>query len=405
MSGTVVIGAGQAASQLVASLRTDGYVGPITVIGEEPFPPYQRPPLSKKFLSGEMEEERLFIRPVEFYAQAEATLTLGVRATAVDLHNRKVALGEDGASVPYETLVFATGSRVRRLKVPGAELGGIHYLRGIEDVNAIRPKFQAGNRIVIVGGGYIGLEVAAVAAKRGLKVTVVEALERCLQRVTSKPISDFFESVHRAEGVTILTGTGVEGFAQGLDGTIIVKTAGPQLAADLVVAGIGIIPDCDIAQGAGLVCDNGIVVDEHAKASHANVYAIGDCSNHPNPLLGRRLRLESVQNAIDQAKAAALAICGKPKPYAEVPWFWSDQYDLKLQIAGISMLGDEVVLRGNPATRKFAAFYLRDGLVAAVDAINAVPEYMVARTLIAQKKPVDPLRLADLAVPMKSFMT
>lgn len=403
MAGVVVIGAGQAASQLVASLRTESYGGPITVVGEEAFPPYQRPPLSKKFLSGEMEEERLYIRPPEFYAQADTAMMLGVRAERVDLAARTVALS-DGAELPYETLVFATGSKVRTLKIPGSDLPGIHYLRGIDDVNAIRPAFQAGKRIVIVGGGYIGLEVAAVAAKRGLSVTVVEALERCLQRVTSKPISDFFEGVHRAEGVTILTSTGVQGFEQAADGTLVVKTAGPDLPADLVVAGIGIIPDCEVAQGCGLVCDNGIVVDEHARASDASVFAIGDCSNHPNPLLGRRLRLESVQNAIDQAKIAALAIVGRPKPYAEVPWFWSDQYDLKLQIAGISMLGDEVVLRGDPATRKFAAFYLRDGHVAAVDAINAVPEYMVARTLIAQKKPVDAARLADLSVPMKSFM-
>lgn len=404
MAGTVVIGAGQAASQLVASLRSEGYAGAITVIGEEPFPPYQRPPLSKKFLSGEMDEERLFIRPPEFYAQAGATLMLGARVTGVDLHARQVTV-TDGTVVPYETLVFATGSRVRQLRVPGAELPGIHYLRGIADVNAIRPRFEPGKRIVIVGGGYIGLEVAAVAAQRGLMVTVVEALERCLQRVTSKPISDFFEGVHRAAGVTILTETGVQGFEPGPDGGLIVKTAGPDLPADLVVAGIGIIPDCDVAQDCGLVVENGIVVDEHAKASDAHVYAIGDCSNHPNPLLGRRLRLESVQNAIDQAKAAALAICGRPKAYAEVPWFWSDQYDLKLQIAGISMLGDEVVLRGDPGTRKFAAFYLRDGHVAAVDAVNAVPEYMVARTLIAQKKAVDLKRLADLAVPMKAFLT
>lgn len=403
MAGVVAIGAGQAASQLVASLRTDGFTGPITVIGEESFPPYQRPPLSKKFLSGEMDEERLFIRPAEFYAAADVTLMLGARAEQVDLAARTVTL-KDGAVVPYATLVFATGSRVRKLTTPGADLPQIHYLRGIEDVNAIRPKFEAGKRIVIVGGGYIGLEVAAVAARRGLKVTVVEALERCLQRVTSKPISDFFESVHRAEGVTILTSTGVQGFEPGPDGSIVVKTAGPELEADLVIAGIGILPDCELAQSCGLVCDNGIVVDEHGKASDPHVFAIGDCSNHPNPLLGRRLRLESVQNAIDQAKIVSLAICGKPKTYAEVPWFWSDQYDLKLQIAGISMLGDEVVLRGDPATRKFAAFYIRDGAVAAVDAVNAVPEYMVARTLIAQKKSVDVARLADLAVPMKSFL-
>ncbi len=398
----VVIGAGQAASQLVASLRAEGYQPPITVIGDEAFPPYQRPPLSKKFLSGEMAEDRLYIKPPEFYAQANAALMLNVRATAVDLTAKTVTLA-DGAVLPYETLAFTTGSRVRKLTVPGADLPGIFYLRGIADVKAIQPHFEAGKRLVVVGGGYIGLETAAVAAKRGLKVTVVEALERCLQRVTSQQISDFFEGVHRAEGVTILTRTGVHGFDKAADGSLVVHTANGDIDADLVIAGIGILPEQEVAQAAGLVCENGIVVDEYARASDPNVYAIGDCANHPNPLLGRRLRLESVQNAIDQAKAAALSIVGRPKIYAEVPWFWSDQYDLKLQIAGISAPGDEVVVRGDPATRKFAVFYLRDGHVAAVDAVNAVPEYMIGRQLIAQKKPADPAKLADPAVPMKSF--
>ena len=398
----VVIGAGQAASQLVASLRAEGYQPPITVIGDEAFPPYQRPPLSKKFLSGEMAEDRLYIKPPEFYAQANAALMLNVRATAVDLTAKTVTLA-DGAVLPYETLAFTTGSRVRKLTVPGADLPGIFYLRGIADVKAIQPHFEAGKRLVVVGGGYIGLETAAVAAKRGLKVTVVEALERCLQRVTSQQISDFFEGVHRAEGVTILTRTGVHGFDKAADGSLVVHTANGDIDADLVIAGIGILPEQEVAQAAGLVCENGIVVDEYARASDPNVYAIGDCANHPNPLLGRRLRLESVQNAIDQAKAAALTIVGRPKIYAEVPWFWSDQYDLKLQIAGISAPGDEVVVRGDPATRKFAVFYLRDGHVAAVDAVNAVPEYMIGRQLIAQKKPADPAKLADPAVPMKSF--
>lgn len=402
MSGMVVIGAGQAASQLVASLRAEGYQPPITVVGDEAFPPYQRPPLSKKFLSGEMSEDRLYIKPPEFYAQANATLVLNARASAVDLNARTVTLS-DGAVLPYETLAFTTGSRVRKLTVPGADLPGIFYLRGIADVKAIQPHFEAGKRLVVVGGGYIGLETAAVAAKRGLKVTVVEALERCLQRVTSQQISDFFEGVHRAEGVTILTRTGVHGFDKAADGSLVVHTANGDIDADLVIAGIGILPEQEVAQAAGLVCDNGIVVDEYARTSDPNVYAIGDCANHPNPLLGRRIRLESVQNAIDQAKIAALAIVGRPKVYAEVPWFWSDQYDLKLQIAGISAPGDTVVVRGDPATRKFAVFYLRDGHVAAVDAVNAVPEYMIGRQLIAQKKEADPVKLADPAVPMKSF--
>ncbi len=403
MAGVVVIGAGQAASQLVASLRSEGYADPITVVGDEAYAPYQRPPLSKKFLSGEMDEERLLIKPAEFYAQANAELVLRARVEKVDLDAKAVTLA-DGRSFAYDKLVFATGSRVRKLTVPGADLPGVFYLRGIDDVNAIRPHFTPGKHLVIVGGGYIGLETAAVAVKLGLKVTLVEALERCLQRVTSPQISDFFQGVHREAGVTILTETGVHGFEDAGNGQIRVRTAGPELIADLVIAGIGILPEQEVAQQAGLVCENGVVVDEFTQASDPNVYAAGDCANHPNSLIGRRLRLESVQNAIDQAKAAAAAICGKPKAYAEVPWFWSDQYDLKLQIAGLSAPGDEVVLRGDPATRKFAAFYLRNGVVSAVDAVNSAPEYMIGRMMIAQKKEVAAEKLADLSIPMKAMM-
>ena len=403
MSGTVVIGAGQAASQLVASLRQAGYGAPITVIGDEPYFPYQRPPLSKKFLAGELDEERLYIKPPEFYAQANATMVLGAHAETVDLGAKTVTLAS-GAVYPYDNLVFATGSRVRKLTVPGADLPHIFYMRGIGDVKAIRPFFEAGRRMVVVGGGYIGLETAAVAVKHGLKVTVVEAMERCLQRVTSEFMSNFFQGAHRAEGVTILTSTGVHGFEPGADGGIVVKTAGPDLAADLVVAGIGILPEQEIAQRAGIVCENGIVVDEFARTSDPNVYAAGDCANLPSALMGRRLRLESVHNAIEQAKTAALSIAGTLKAYDDVPWFWSDQYDLKLQIAGLSAPGDELVVRGDPATRKFAAFYLRNGVLAAVDAVNAAPEFMTGRMLIGKKAAPDPARLADLAVPMKAFL-
>lgn len=403
MAGTVVIGAGQAAAQLVASLRSDGYEAPITVIGAEAYPPYQRPPLSKKFLSGEIDEDRLFIRPLEFYAQAKTTLMLSTTATAVDLNARSVTLS-NGDTIAYETLAFCTGSKVRKLTVPGADLPNIFYLRGIEDVKAIKPFFGSGKRMVIVGGGYIGLETAAVAVKHGLKVTVVEALERCLQRVTSEFMSNFFQDVHRKAGVEILTSTGVHGFEAGPNGSLVVKTSGPDIEADIVVAGIGILPDCEVALAAGLVCDNGIVVDAHAKASDPHVYAMGDCANHPNAMLGRRLRGESVGSAIELAKIASASICGKQGPAFEVPWFWSDQYDLKLQIAGISALGDQIVVRGDVEGRKFAVFYLRDGVMAAVDAVNAAPEYMIGRMLIGKRAHVDPAKLADAAVPMKSLM-
>ena len=403
MAGTVVIGAGQAASQLVATLRAEGYAAPIAVIGDEPYPPYQRPPLSKKFLAGELTEDRLYIKPPEFYEQAGAMLKLGVSAVAVDRAAKTVTLS-DGAALGYDSLVFATGSRVRKLTVPGSDLPGIHYLRGIDDVKAIQPHFHAGKRMVVVGGGYIGLETAAVAAKRALAVTVVEAMERCLQRVTSPLMSAFFQTLHRAEGVVIQTETGVTGFEASPGGGLVVKTTKGEIACDFVVAGIGILPGQELAAACGIVCDNGIVVDEFARTSDPNVYAAGDCANLPSKLMGRRLRLESVHNAIEQAKTAALSIAGKPKAYDDVPWFWSDQYDIKLQIAGLSAPGDTVVVRGDPASRKFAAFYLRDGVVAAVDAVNAAPEYMIGRMMIAQKKAVDPGRLADPATPMKSLM-
>lgn len=404
MSGPIVIaGAGQAGAQLVASLRTEGYEGPIVMVGDEPYVPYQRPPLSKAFLAGELAADRLFIRPAEFYAEAKCELMLGVSVTAIDRAKRKVTLG-NGKTLDYEFLAITTGSRVRHVSLPGAELPGVHYLRGIADVEQLQSKLKAGLRLTVIGGGYIGLEVAAVARKHGLDVTVLEMAPRVMARGLSELVSHFFEAEHRKKGVVIHTGARVDGIVRDDDHLAVQTSVGP-VAADFVLIGVGVVPNVELALAAGLKVDNGIVVDEFARTSDPHIYAIGDCANSPCAFstLGRA-RPESVQNAIDQAKHAAMAMCGKPKPYAEVPWFWSDQYDLKLQIAGISMLGDEVVLRGDPATRKFAAFYLRDGLVAAVDAINAVPEYMVARTLIAQKKGVDAARLADLSVPMKAFL-
>ncbi len=398
MSGVVIVGAGQAGAQAAASLRAEGYGGPIALIGEEPHLPYQRPPLSKKFLAGELDAERLLIKPAEFYAQAAVDVRLETCATAIDRAGKAVICGE--ARVPYETLILATGGRVRRAQVAGAKLPGVHYMRGIDDVDGLRPGFLPGRRLVIVGAGYIGLEVAAVAVKAGLDVTVLEMAARPLARVTSPVMSAFFREVHEAAGVrfrfgaavTALTGSErVEGVALGEE----------IIPADLVLFGIGILPNVELARAADLAVSDGIDVDAFARTSDPSIYAAGDCTNHPNALLGRRLRLESVQNAIDQAKAAAAAIAGKPKPYAEVPWFWSDQYDLKLQMAGLSAPTDAVVLRGDPAARRFAAFYLRDGAVAAVDAVNAAPEYMIGRQLIARAAKVDPARLADLSVSMK----
>ncbi|MCE9521418.1 MAG: FAD-dependent oxidoreductase [Alphaproteobacteria bacterium] len=400
----VVVGAGQAAAQLVASLRTEGFAGAITLIGEEPYVPYQRPPLSKAFLAGELAAERLFIKPEEFYTDAKCTLLLRTRATAID-RTRKIVKLDGGREVPYGTLALTTGSRIRKLALTGADLPGCFYLRGIEDVERLQGQLKPGARLAIIGAGYIGLEVAAVAVKRKLKVTVLEAFPRVMARAASEQISAFYEAEHRKAGVDIRCNVKIEAIAQ--DGaSLVVKTSSGDVTADFVLIGIGILPNVELAAEAGLPVENGIVVDQNACTADPSIYAVGDCTNHPCAYAGGgRTRLESVQNAIDQAKHAAAAIVGKPKPYNEVPWFWSDQYDLKLQIAGLAHPADTVVLRGDPASRSFAAFRLRDGVLVAVEAVNAAPEYMMSRRLIAARARVAPERLADKAIPMKEMAT
>jgi 3-phenylpropionate/trans-cinnamate dioxygenase ferredoxin reductase subunit len=396
----VIIGAGQAGAQAVASLRAQGFAGALTMIGDEPFLPYQRPPLSKAYLMGTLERERLFLKPQAFYADAQCELLLGVSATAIDRAEKSVALS-DGRKISYSQLLLATGTRVRPIPVPHAHLSGVHYLRGIADVDALRAVFQPGRRLAIVGGGYIGLEVAAVAAKAGLKVRVFEALDRLMARAVSPAVSEFYAKVHADAGVALHLNTVVEGFI-GTDRLEAVSAGGQTYAADIALVGIGVVPNSELAEQAGLACDDGILVDEFTRTNDPAIFAAGDCTRH----IGRdgaSIRLECVQNAIDQAKFAALAIMGKPAAYREVPWFWSDQYDLKLQMAGIAHPGDEIVLRGDPGARKFATFHLRGGVVAAVEAVNAAPEYLVGRKLIAEGKSVALERLADMSIPMKNI--
>lgn len=397
----VIVGAGQAAAQTVASLRSEGFEGPITVIGDEPYLPYQRPPLSKAYLAGELAYERLYIRPAEFYAEAKAALMLGVRATRID-RTAKVVHTTKG-EVPYDTLVIATGSRVRHLMSEGKDLPGVKYLRGIDDVKELQPYLKDGTRFVIIGAGYIGLEVAAVAKKRGGQVTVLEMAPRVMMRTAAPQVSAFYEAEHRKHGIVIHTGAKVDGIASNGSGFIVNTSAG-KVEADVVIAGVGILPNVELAKEAGLTVENGIVVDTFGHTSDPAIYAVGDCADLPcvhSPT--NRARLESVQNAIDQAKHAALAICGKAKPYTEVPWFWSDQFDLKLQIAGLASAEDQLVLRGDPAARSFAVFRLRDGAIVGVEAVNAAPEYMMGRRLIAARAKVAPERLADRAIPMKEM--
>jgi len=397
----VIIGAGQSGAQAVATLRAEGYTGALTMIGDESHAPYQRPPLSKAYLMGTMERDRLFLKPDAFYRDAQCEMILGVGATRIDRATKTVHLA-DGRTLAYDKLLLATGSRVRKIRCPGADLRGIHYLRGIDDVDALRASFLPGKKLAIVGGGYIGLEVAAVAAKRGIDVTVFEAMDRLMARAVSAPISDFYDKVHRAAGVKVLLNTGVEAF-EGDGALAAIRAEGTSYPADVALVGIGIIPNIELAKEAGLGCDDGIVVNEKSDVTgDPAIFAAGDCTRHVGRE-GTALRLECVQNAIDQAKHAALGMLGKPSTYREVPWFWSDQYDLKLQIAGLARPSDRLVVRGNPEARKFAIFHLRDGAIAAVEAVNAAPEYLVGKKLIADGTKVAPDRLADTSIPMKTI--
>lgn len=400
MAGMVIIGAGHAAGQAAASLRQEKYTGPITIIGDEAHVPYQRPPLSKAYLSGSQEVERVYLRAEKFYNEKDIDLRLSTRATVIDRNAKTVEL-EGGEKIDYDKLLISTGSRPRRLSIPGSDLNGIHYLRTIEDVDGIRASMSEGANLVIVGGGYIGLEVAAVGKELGLNVDVLEMEERILQRVTTPTMSTYYDALHRGRGVNIHTNTGVTGFSG--NGKVEKLLCGDtEFDADLVIVGIGIIPNIELAEAAGLHCDNGIVVDDHCQTSDPDIYAAGDCTNHPNALLNRRLRLESVPNAMDQARTSAANMLGGDKSYAAIPWFWSDQYELKLQMVGFSADGNREVLRGDMASNQFAVFYLNDSTVVAADAVNSPKEFMLCKQLVG--KSVDAEVLSDPAADLKSLI-
>jgi 3-phenylpropionate/trans-cinnamate dioxygenase ferredoxin reductase subunit len=396
----VIIGAGQAAIQAIESLRKEGFDGPITLVGDEAYPPYQRPPLSKAYLLGTFERERLFLKGDSYYPEAGCELLLNTSAKAIHRATREVEL-TDGRKLPYDKLLLATGAVVRKLRCDGADLPGVHYLKTIADVDGLQAVFQAGRKIAVVGGGYIGLEVAAVGAKRGLDVTVFEAMDRLMARAVSPALSAFYAHEHEKAGVKLKLNTGVE--AIGGDGKVEwVKAGGRTYAADIVLVGIGVIPRDELARDAGLAVTDGIVVDQNARTGDPHVWSAGDCTRHVGRE-GHEIRLECVQNAIDQAKHAALAMVGRPKTYSEVPWFWSDQYDLKLQIAGLARPTDTLVQRGDPASRKFSVFHMRDGRIAAVEAVNAAPDYLIGKKLIAEGKPVDAAKLADTSIAIKTL--
>ncbi len=403
MNETVVIaGAGHAAGQLVVSLRQNKYAGRIVLVGDEPYLPYQRPPLSKKFLAGAMDADRLLVKPAGFYEETGVELRLDTSIAAID-RNKKCLRSSDDDEIPYDKLVLGLGSRARKLPVEGAKLQGVHYLRSIADVAGIREDFQSGRRLVVIGAGYIGLEVAAVAQQAGLVVTVIEMADRVMSRVVSPEISDFYQIEHTNQGVRFRLSTSVSALKGKKRVKSVTTSDDEEIPADLVVIGVGILPNTELATAAGLDVENGIVVDDHCRTGDPDIYAMGDCTSHPNAIYDRRLRLESVHNALEQAKTTAANICGKDASYCQVPWFWSDQYDLKLQIAGLSEGYDGVAVRGNPAERSFSCLYLMENRLIAVDAINAPRDFVQSKQLIADRNEIDHGLLDDATVALKDL--
>ena len=399
----VVVGAGHAAGQLVTSLRQLGFEGKIQLVGEEKYIPYQRPPLSKAFLAGEIGIDRVEFKPQQFYDDQNVELILGVQVERIDREGQTVHLS-DGRTLSYDKLALTTGARVRKIKSPGSDLDGIFYLRNVDDVESIQSHFKKGGKLAVIGAGYIGLEVAAVARKHGIDVTVVEMADRVLARVAPPVLSEFFDRLHTDEGVNVLTNVTTEGF-EGENGQVSgVKCAdGSVIPADFVVIGIGILPNVELAEACGLDVNNGIVVDEYAQTSDPKIVSAGDCTWHPNGLMGISLRLESVHNALEQAKTAAATLIGKQLEYNQIPWNWSDQYDVKLQIAGLNTGHDQVVVRGNPDERHFAVFYLKEGQLIAVDAVNAPKEFMMSRRVLPNKPHPDTNKLVDVSLDVKEI--
>jgi 3-phenylpropionate/trans-cinnamate dioxygenase ferredoxin reductase subunit len=385
MSGIVILGAGQAAAQLAISLRQGGYDAPIRMVGDEPYAPYQRPPLSKAFLKERPAADSLLLRRESYWADHKVELSLGTPATSVDRTRKQVGLG-DGRILDFDTLVFATGTRARDLPLPGVGLPGVFSLRKIDDVRRLRPALDAARRVAIVGGGYIGLEVAAVMRQEGREAIVVEAEGRVMKRVAGEAVSGFFGALHGSRGVDIRLGTRLAAIDGDTRATGVTLASGERIAADLVLVATGARANDDLAAAAGLACEDGVVVDEVARAA-PDVYAIGDCARFFSQRYGRRIRLECVQNAVDQAKCAADAIMGKPKPYDPVPWFWSDQYEIKLQITGLLDGFDAAETIGNPADNKFSVEYCRAGKLIAVDAVNDGRAHMLGRRRIAADLP------------------
>jgi 3-phenylpropionate/trans-cinnamate dioxygenase ferredoxin reductase subunit len=401
----VIVGAGHGGAQAAIALRQLKFEGSIALVGREPEPPYERPPLSKEYLAGEKPFERLLIRPETFWEERGITLLPGREVVSVDPGARTVATAE-GETIGYGDLLWAAGGDARRLGCLGHDLAGVHTVRNRADVLAMQAELAATRRVIVIGGGYIGLEAAAVLTKLGKQVTVLEALDRVLARVAAEPLSRFYEAEHRAHGVDVRLGVAVERIEEAEGRVAGVRLAtGEVLPAEMVIVGIGIVPSVQPLLDAGAAGAGGVDVDEFCRTSLAGIHAIGDCATHANRFAaGARMRLESVQNANDQAMTAVRDILGQPQPYAATPWFWSNQYDLKLQTVGLSVGYDETVLRGDPATRSFSLIYLREGHVIALDCVNAVKDYVQGRKLVETGARVAPDALADTSRPLKELV-
>ncbi|MBW3617692.1 MAG: FAD-dependent oxidoreductase [Proteobacteria bacterium] len=403
LSGIVIVGGGHAGGSVASLLRLYGFEGAVTVVGEEPVAPYQRPPLSKAYLKGEADLSALELKGEDFYAEHDVTLLTGVRAVELDRGARAVRL-LDGGALPYDICILATGARPRRLQLPGADLPGVLALRTVLDADALKAALVPGARLAVVGGGYVGLEAAAGARALGAEAVVIEREARVLARVACARLSAFYQDRHRREGVEFRLEAEVLRFEAGADGRVaaVQLADGERVACTAALVGVGAVPNDELARAAGLSCPNGVAVDENARTEDPAVFAIGDVSWRPLPVYDRAFRLESVPNALEQAKQAAAAIVGKPRPPDETPWFWSDQYEVKLQIAGVPFDADEVLLRGDPESGRFAVFHLAGDVIRAVEAVNAPAEFLASRQLIARRTPVSKAALGDPAVSMKA---
>jgi 3-phenylpropionate/trans-cinnamate dioxygenase ferredoxin reductase subunit len=396
----VIIGGGHGGASAAFELRRSGYRLPITIVGDEPVLPYQRPPLSKAWLKGEASLESLTLRPASWYADNDVTLYLAARVQSIDRGGRQVRLS-DGVAVPYEQLVIATGARARQLSIPGATLSNVLMLRTLADADRLKALIRPESRIAIIGGGYVGLETAASSRALGAQVVVVEREQRILARVACGKLSEFFSGVHQANGVRFELSAEVAEFIGETQVRGVRLSDGRVIECDIAIVGVGAIPNDELARACDLPCADGVVVDQHARTADPNIYAVGDVTRRPSQRYDRQIRLESVPNALEQAKQAAAAICGAPAPQAELPWFWSDQYDLKLQIAGMAFDCDEIVIRGDLSARSFSIFHLRGEQIEAVEAVNAPADFMVGRMLIARRTAIVREKLADATVPVR----